>query len=114
VVAWIRVRLPPSPAPTLLMGTAPPPLPPLDLLEPNPVSTDPRKRVFSFEEPIADEEVFRISWDADDPDLLEIELRAPSYGRRPTPDRVRAFWERTRERLRPLGDVSVEGADPRP
>ena len=114
VVAWIRLRVPPRPTPVLLLGGTPPVVPPLDALEPNPVSTDPRKRVYALEEPLGEDAVLRISWDADDPDVLEAELRAPMYGRRPTPEAVRAFWAAVKARTGELGSLAVDGADPRP
>jgi len=114
VVAWIRLSLPPRPPPmTLMPGVAPPPDPPLDILAPNPIPTDPRKRVFAFE--LEKEEwVVRLVWDADDPLLLEAECRAPLYGQRlPTSD-VRKFWAIVKELVAPLGPLPVESADPRP
>ena len=114
VVAWIRLKLPPPPTPLQLTpGPPPPPAPPLDLLEPNPVVTDPRKRVYAYEE---DHEgwVVRLVWDADDAELLEAECRAPHYGARPTNARVVDFWAAVRRLVAPIGPLSVEGADPRP
>lgn len=114
VVAWIRLRVPPPPAPMMLMpGPPPPPHPPLDLLEPNPVPTDPLKRVYSFE---ADHEdwVLRLVWDSDDPGLLSAECRAPLYHQRPRPEEVRRFWSAVRELLAPIGPLQIDSADPRP
>jgi hypothetical protein len=114
VVAWIRLKLPPRPPPlTLMPGIAPPVIPPLDLLEPNPITTDPRKRVFAFE---ADRGpwVVRLVWDADDPELLEAECRAPLYGQRLPREEVGRFWAAVKELLAPLGPLAVDGADPRP
>ncbi|HEV2428750.1 MAG TPA: hypothetical protein VGV64_02755 [Thermoplasmata archaeon] len=114
VAAWIRLRLPP-PAPTVMLtgGPPPPPDPPLELLVREPVTTDPRKRIYAFEEE-AEGGVVRLVWDADDPGLLEAEFRAPFYGARlPSPE-VARFWKAVKERIRPLGPLPVEGADPRP
>jgi len=114
VVAWIRLRLPPRPAPVLLMPGPPPlPDPPLELLEPNPVPTDPRRRVFSYEE---DHEawVVRLVWDADDPDVLEAECRAPIHGARLPASEVPKFWASVKSLVQPLGPLVVDGADPRP
>ncbi|MGB6500141.1 MAG: hypothetical protein WBG19_01890 [Thermoplasmata archaeon] len=114
VVAWIRLTLPPAPAPMMLMpGPPPPPSPPLDLLAPNPVTTDPRKRVFAYEED-HDEYVVRLVWDADDAGVLEAEYRAPLYGERPTNVRVLEFWAAVKVLIAPLGTLPVESADPRP
>ncbi len=115
VVAWIRLKLPEPAAPVLLLGSAPPPLqPPLDLLEPNPVTTDPRKRVFAFEQEQPGGWVLRLVWDADDPKILEAEYRAPRYGSRLPLDDVRTFWAAVKERVAPLGPLPVDSADPRP
>lgn len=114
VAAWIRLRLPPPPPPlTLVVGVAPPTLAPLDVLKPNPVPTDPRKRVFAYEEE-HDGWVVRLVWDADQPEFLEAEYRAPGYGPRPAPEKVRAFWAAVKQLTTPLGPLSVDGADPRP
>jgi hypothetical protein len=113
VAGWIRLRLPPRPAPLVLMGPAPPAMPPLDLLEPNPVTTDPRKRVFAYEEE-REGWVLRLVWDADDPDVLEAEYRAPYYGRRLPRAEVPGFWAAVREKTGVLGSLAVDGADPRP
>ncbi|MGA7476893.1 MAG: hypothetical protein WBW47_06740 [Thermoplasmata archaeon] len=114
VVAWIRLRLPPRPPPVLLMpGPPPPPDPPLEILTPNPVTTDPRKRVFAFE--LEKEEwVVRLVWDADDPDLLEAECRAPLYGQRLPKGDVPKFWAAVKELIAPIGPLPVDSADPRP
>jgi len=113
-VAWIRLRLPERPAPVaLIAGVPPPPAPPLDVLAPNPVPTDPRRRVFAFEED-HDGWVVRLVWDADDPDVLEAECRAPVYGRRPSGEDVRRFWAAVKAAVAPLGPLAVDGADPRP
>jgi len=116
VVAWIRLKLPPPEAPLMLMGgSPPPPPPPLEILEKNPVSTDPRRKVYAFEEERDDGAwVLRIIWDQDDPELLEAELRAPLAARRPGPAEVRRFWTAVKERVAELGPLPVESADPRP
>lgn len=114
VVAWIRLKLPERPPPvTLTPGPPPPPAPPLDLLEPNPVPTDPRRRVFAFEEE-HDRWVVRLVWDTDDPGLLEAECRAPVYGRRLPDEEVGRFWAAVRRLVAPLGPLPVESADPIP
>ena len=114
VVAWIRLRLPERPAPlALIAGVPPPPAPPLDVLAPNPVPTDPRRRVFAFEED-HDGWVVRLVWDADDPKVLEAEYRAPMHGRRPTDDDVVRFWAAVKALVAPLGSLTVEAADPHP
>lgn len=114
VVAWIRLTLPPAPAPVQLTpGPPPPPAPPLDLLEPNPVTTDPRKRVFAFEEDHG-EFVVRLVWDADDAGVLEAECRAPRYGERPPNAEVLAFWAAVKALIAPIAPLPVESADPRP
>jgi hypothetical protein len=97
----------------LTPGAPPPPAPPLEILEPNPVPTDPRKRVFSYEEE-HDGWVLRLVWDADDPELLEAECRSPVYGGRVAPAVVTKFWSAAKERTAPLGPLPVDGADPRP
>jgi len=114
VVAWIRLRLPVRPAPTLLMpGPPPPPEPPLEILQLNPVPTDPRKRVFAYEEE-HDAWVVRLVWDADDEGLLEAECRAPIYGGRLPREEVPRFWAAVKQLVGPLGPLAVDGADPRP
>jgi hypothetical protein len=113
VVAWIRLKLPAVAGPTTLMGPPLPPDPPLEILEKNPVATDPRKRVYAFEQDVEDG-IVRLIWDADDPELLEAELRAPVYGARVPKERVRAFWDSVKVLISPLGPLPVEGADPRP
>lgn len=114
VVAWVRLTLPPPPEPILLTPGPPPPLdPPLDRLVHNPVTTDPRKRVFAFEEEVGDA-VLRIVWDSDDPRVLEAELRTPGFGHRPSPAEIRRFWDWVRDQVRPIGPLPVEDADPRP
>ena len=115
VVAWIRLRLPPGPAPILLMGsTPPPPAPPLDILERNPVTTDPRKRIFAFEEERDGGWVLRLVWDTDDPGILEAEYRAPLYRQRLPRSEVPGFWAAVKSHTQPLGPLPVDGADPMP
>jgi len=114
VVAWIRLRLPARPAPrSLIPAVAPPPDPPLDLLEPNPVPTDPRKRVYAYEEDRG-AWVLRLVWDADDPELLEAEYRAPIYGGRLPAREVPEFWASVKRLVAPIGPLPVDAADPRP
>jgi hypothetical protein len=114
VVGWIRLKLPPPQLPVSLMGGPPPPLdPPLDILVRNPVPTDPRKRVYSYEEE-RDDWVLRLVWDADDPEILEAEYRAPVYDRRLPRSQVPAFWKAVKEKIAPLGPLPVDAADPRP
>ena len=113
VSAWIRLTLPEPPAPITLLGSPPPPDPPLELLEHNPVPTDPRRRVFAYEEDRGDW-VLRLIWDADDPRVLSAEFRAPFYGRRPTREQVADFWKAVKEKVAPLGSLPIEAADPRP
>ncbi len=113
VVAWIRLAVPVPPARSALMGAAPPPDPPLDILERNPVPTDPRKQVYAYEEERGDW-VLRLVWDADDPAVLEAECRAPIYGRRLPPEEVGRFWLAVKEKIAPIGPLPIEGADPRP
>jgi hypothetical protein len=114
VVAWIRLKLPP-PAPVIMLtpGLPPPPDPPLEILRPNPVPTDPRKRVFAYEED-HDDWVVRLVWDADDPEVLEAECRQPLYDRRLDRARVTQFWAAVKQLVAPIGPLPVEGADPRP
>lgn len=112
MVAWIQLRLPEPPPPVTLLGSPPPPDPPLEILENNPVPTDPRRKVFAFEEERGDW-VLRLTWDADDPTLLSAELRAPGYTR-PSREKVEEFWRAVKEKVAPLGPLPIEGADPRP
>ena len=95
------------------MGAPPPPEPPLAILERNAVPTDPRRRIWSFEEE-HDTWVLRLVWDEEDPSLLAAELRAPLYGRRPSREQLREFWEGVKAKTAPLGPLPIEGADPRP
>lgn len=115
-VGWIRLRLPEPPRPMLLMGSSPPPpSPPLDLLEPNPVTTDPRKRVYAYEEERdGGTWVLRLVWDSDEPRTLEAEYRAPLYRQRLPPSQVPRFWGAVKEKTSVLGPLPVESADPSP
>ncbi len=113
VVAWIRLTVPVAPPGIALLGSPPPPEPPLEILERNPVPTDPRKQVYAYEEE-RDSWVLRLVWDADDPGVLEAECRAPFYGKRLPSEEVRRFWLAVKEKIAPIGPLPVEGADPRP
>ncbi|HTT15206.1 MAG TPA: hypothetical protein VMG81_05470 [Thermoplasmata archaeon] len=114
VVAWIRLRVPPPPPPVMLTGGPPPPPdPPLDRLTANPVPTDPRKRVFAYEEDRPDWTV-RLVWDADDPELLEAECRAPIYAGRLPREEVPKFWAVVKQLVAPLGPLAIDSADPKP
>jgi hypothetical protein len=114
VVAWIRLKLPARPPPVLLTpGPPPPPDPPLEILAPNPVATDPRKRVYAFEADHGDF-VVRLVWDSDDPELLEAECRAPLYHQRLPRAEVARFWSAVKELIAPIGPLPVEAADPLP
>jgi hypothetical protein len=114
VVGWIRLKLPPRPPLVLLTpGVAPPPNPPLDILQPNPVTTDPRKRVYAYEEE-HERWVVRLVWDSDDPEILEAECRAPIYGARLPREEVGPFWAAVKALISPLGPLTVDGADPVP
>jgi hypothetical protein len=108
------LKLPPAPPLFMLTpGVPPPPNPPLDILVPNPVTTDPRKRVYAYEEERTDW-VVRLVWDADDPEVLEAECRQPLYDRRLAKQEVADFWAAVKKLIAPLGPLAVEGADPRP
>jgi hypothetical protein len=114
VVAWIRLKVPEAPAPVMLTaGVPPPPDPPLEILQRNPVPTDPRKRVYAFEEEHPDW-VVRLVWDADDPGVLEAECRAPLYDRRLPRTEVPKFWAAVKALIAPIGPLPVDSADPRP
>ena len=114
VVAWIRLRLPPLPPPVMLTpGPPPPPEPPLDLLEPNPVPTDPRRRVYAYEEDRGSW-VVRLVWDTDDPLLLEAECRGPYPSQRLPDSEVGAFWAAVKKLIEPIGPLPVDSADPLP
>jgi hypothetical protein len=113
VVAWIRLTLPPAQAPLTLMGPPLPPDPPLEILEKNPVATDPRKRVYAFETDV-EAGVVRLIWDADDPEVLEAELRAPVYGSRVPKEQVREFWNAVKSLVAPIGPLPIQAADPKP
>lgn len=113
VAAWIRLKLPPTGEATVLLGSLPPPpSPPLALLVPEPVSTDPRKRIYAWEGPWA-EGTLRLKWDADYEDVLEAEYRVSD--RRPLrAEEVRAFWAEVKSKVAELGPLPVDDADPRP
>lgn len=112
VAAWIRLRVP-EPAPVVvLMGKPPPPGPPLELLQPDPVMTDPRKRIYSFEEEWGSG-LIRMKWDADMPEVLEAEYRMTERRRVP-PQEVRSFWAEVKKHTSELGPLPVDGADPVP
>lgn len=98
----------------MLLGGAPPPMPPLDILEPNPVPTDPRRRIFAFEEERPEGWVLRLVWDSEDPEILEAEYRAPLYDRRLPRAEVPGFWAAVKEKTGELGKLTVDAADPRP
>ncbi len=113
VLAWVRLRLPPSPPPVLLTpGAAPPPNPPLQSLTRTSVPTDPRKRVYGWLGPWKDGAI-HLRWDADSPEFLEVELRAPRR-RNPGPGEVEEFWDAVRPLLMEVGPLKVDGADPWP
>jgi hypothetical protein len=114
VLAWIRLNLPEPPAPLMLTkGPPPPPSPPLDLLESEPVATDPNVRLYSHSEAL-DEGLLRLFWQADNPLLLTAEYREAVTVSRLAPEKVRRFWETVKARVQELGPLSVEGADPFP
>ncbi len=114
VVAWIRLKVPPPAAPVMLTGGPPPPPdPPLEILASNPVPTDPRRKVFAYEVDRPDWTV-RLVWDADDPEVLEAECRAPIYAGRLPKSEVPRFWAAVKELIAPIGPLPVESADPRP
>ncbi len=98
----------------VLLGPTPPLMPPLDLLEPNPVPTDPRRRIFAYEEERPGGWVLRLVWDSDDPDVLEAEYRAPVYASRLGKAQVTEFWDAVKSLTGALGRLPVEAADPRP
>ncbi len=75
--------------------------------------TDPRKRVYAYEEDRGDW-VVRLVWDSDDPGLLEAECRAPLYHQRLPRAEVQKFWTAVRELVAPIGPLPIESADPRP
>jgi hypothetical protein len=113
VVAWIRLQLPKRDAPMALLGPPPPPDPPLEFMQRNIVTTDPRKMIYAFEE---EQEigVVRLVWDAEDPEILEAELRAPIYDRRLPREKVPQFWQAVKSRISSIGPLPVLAADPRP
>ncbi|HZY70406.1 MAG TPA: hypothetical protein VFF67_05445 [Thermoplasmata archaeon] len=113
VVAWVKLKLPPPERPTTLLGPPLPPDPPLDILEHAPVVTDPRRRIFAFEEEL-DDGVLRIVWDAENPEVLEAELRAPYFDRRLPRSKVPRFYRSVKERVGSLGPLPILAADPKP
>jgi hypothetical protein len=114
VLAWIRLRLPEAPPPLqLTRGPPPPPLPPLDLMEPEPVATDPSVRLFSFSEPVGGGWL-RLAWSASNPDLLNAEYREPEHRPRLPPGTVEQFWAAVKGRVAELGPLRIDGADPFP
>ncbi len=114
VAAWVRFRLPELAPPLVLLGgSPPPPRPPLDLLEPEPVATDPTMRVFAHVTEFAPG-LIRIAWRANDPGHLVAEYREPLTVARLPPERVRRFWEALRPLLAEIGPLPIEAADPRP
>lgn len=113
VLAWIRLRLPAAPPLRQLMpGPAPRPMPPLDLLQPEAVATDPTVRLFSHAETLG-EGVVRLVWQASQPETLLAEYRAPRLIGRLPPEEVREFWNAVKRRTAELGPLPVLGADPR-
>jgi hypothetical protein len=96
-----------------LMGPPAPPDPPLDILQRNPVATDPRRQVYAYEEEMGDW-VLRLVWDMEDPDVLEAEYRSPMWGGRLPKEKVPAFWQAVKARVQELGPLPVDAADPRP
>jgi hypothetical protein len=108
------MRIPPPPAPVMLTGGPPPPLdPPLPELVFRPVPTDPRPRFYVLDEETPDG-LLHFSWNADDPEHLDAELRVVSDSRHVSNDVVLRFWSAVRARVAPIAPVQVEGADPRP
>ena len=97
----------------LTAGPPPPADPPLPELKFRPVPTDPRPRFFVFEEE-TDFGAVLLSWNADDPDHLDAELRVPSTDRHVSPETIDRFWDAVRGRVAPLMPVQIEGADPKP
>jgi hypothetical protein len=113
VLAWIRLRLPDPPAPTMLMaGPPPPPAPPLDILRPEAVATDPTVRLYSHLERFGPGAI-RLAWQASEPRALVAEYREPQLVARLPAATVRNFWSVVKERLAELGPLPVEAADPR-
>ena len=97
----------------LTPGPPPAPEPPLDILEPNPVPTDPNRRVYAYEEDRGNW-VVRLVWDTDDPELLEAECRGPFLGQRLPASEVKAFWAVVKQLIAPIGPLPVDSADPLP
>ena len=99
----------------LMGGAPPPPPPPLEILDKNPIATDPRRRVYAYEEERdGGTWVLRLIWDQEDPEMLEAELRAPLASRRPGANEVKRFWAAVKEKVAELGPLPVDSADPRP
>ncbi len=111
VLAWIRLQLPPPEPKVALLGPPPPPDPPLEILTANPVPTDPRRRIFAYEEDRGGW-ILRLVWDSDEPTILEAEYRAPIYGQRLGGEQVPEFWAAVKERVVSLGPLTILGADP--
>jgi hypothetical protein len=113
VRAWIRLKLPSPPPPLVLLGSPPPPEPPLPILVRRPIVTDPRRAIYTFEEPF-EEGAVRLVWNPEEPEGLVAEFRLPELGPRLSSDRVRRFWAAVKARVGELGPLPVEAADPRP
>jgi hypothetical protein len=114
VLAWIRLKLPEAPAPIqLTRGPPPPPNPPLDLLEPEAIPTDPTVRMYTFSEPLGSGMV-RLVWLASEPEALLAEYREPEILPRLPDETVRRFWATVKARVSELGPLPVVAADPRP
>jgi hypothetical protein len=96
-----------------LLGPPPPPDPPLDILERNAVRTDPRRQVYAYEEERGDW-VLRLVWDAEDPEILEAEYRAPRFGGRLPKEQLPEFYQAVKSLVRSLGPLPIDAADPRP
>ncbi len=94
-------------------GAPPPPRPPIDLLQPEEVATDPAARLYSYAEPLGGG-VLRLAWTPTNPDLLNAEYREPEYSPRLPPEKVRRFWSAVKSKVAELGPVPVEAADPYP
>ncbi|MGI0052786.1 MAG: hypothetical protein ACRECR_00810, partial [Thermoplasmata archaeon] len=97
----------------LTPGPPPPPVPPLDLMEAEPVATDPSMRVYAHLADL-DPGMIRLAWHANDPTHLVAEYREPRSVARLSPERIRRFWDAVRPMLTELGPVPIEAADPRP
>lgn len=97
----------------VLLGTPPPPEPPLPFLVREPIVTDPRRAIYTFEE-LVEEGVLRLVWNPEEPQGLVAEFRLPELGPRLPAARIQRFWKAAKERLAELGPLPVEAADPRP